>query len=340
MNGSRRNPAVLIIAFAISIGVAGVRANAFAATPAISVVLQLVAQSDAAAAGAIVAINLGLFAKEGLAVKIEHIDDGHMGPDDGSAIVIRLQDAHQVLLNRAGGSPAVAFAANYIDSSVTFFFRRDRQIRTPDDLLGKSVGYDPSSDTGLIFEWFLDKNPISRSRLREASNNPGPKQILANALDVLIGHIGVEDVAFQEAGVAIEKLDPRQYGVHALGTVYVANEALIRSRPDVLVRFLRALIAGWDQTYDNPDQAASMIQSLNGEPDKIPSLKRALDQQRQFVRPGGGRFGEIAQYKWSELQTFMLQRRLLKAPLNLKQATNTTIIAEAYRGYQSRPLEK
>jgi ABC-type nitrate/sulfonate/bicarbonate transport system substrate-binding protein len=327
---------VRIFLLSISIGSAGEFGCAFAAPQSPPIILQLEGQTDASVAGAIVALKAGLFAREGLAVKIETVGDSNLALEDRFAVVIRLQDAHQVLLDRAKGRPVVAFAGNYIDSSVAFFFRRDRRIRSPDDLPGKSIGYDPHSDSGLIFEWFLDKNPISRSHINEVPSNPGSKRILENTLDVLVGHVGVEDLTFEEAGISIEMLDPRQYGVHALGTVYVTNESAIEKNPDTLVRFLRALSEGWDLTYDKPDEAASMILGPTTAPDKISLLKRALVGQRQFLRPGGGRFGEIPQYKWNELQSFMLQRRLLKSPIGLKRATNATIIAEAYR-YQSRP---
>ena len=45
--------------------------------------------------------------------------------------------------------------ATGVDRSVTLLFRRDRQIRSEQDLAGKSLGYDFNSDTCLIFEWFL-----------------------------------------------------------------------------------------------------------------------------------------------------------------------------------------
>jgi ABC-type nitrate/sulfonate/bicarbonate transport system substrate-binding protein len=327
----------LLAVFAAS---AGECPNAVAAAQPIPILLQFVRQTEASAAGALVASKAGLFAREGLSVEIQNGEDYNANPEDHSAILIRVQDARQVLLDRARGSPVVAFAGNYIDSSVAFFFRRGRQIRSPDDLLGKAIGYDPNSDSGLIFEWFLYRNPISRSSIHEMSNQPGAKQILDNTLDVLVGHVGVEDLAFQTAGIAIETLDPRQYGVHALGTVYVTDEATIDKNSDTLVRLLRALIGGWDLAYDKPDQAVAMMEAANGEPNKIRSLRSAFDQQRQFLRPGGGRFGEVPQYKWNELQSVMLQRRMLKSPVDLRRATNMTIVAEAYRGYQSRPLEK
>jgi ABC-type nitrate/sulfonate/bicarbonate transport system substrate-binding protein len=322
----------------MAIGPFGNYPAALAATPSTPIVLQLVGPTDVSAAGAIMASKAGLFAREGLAVKLENIEDSNSKLEDPSAVVIRLQDAQQVLLNRARGLPVVAFAGNYIDSSVALFFRRDRKIRSLNDLLGKSIGYDSRSDTGLIFEWLLDKNPdFSRSHIAERPDNPGVKAISDNTLDVLVGHVGVEDAALAKAGIATETLDPRQYGVHALGTVYVANQNAIEKNPDIFVGFLRALVAGWDLAYDKSGQAITVIEISEDGQNRMSLEKNALRAQREFLRPGGGRFGEISQNKWSELQAFMLRRRMLKSPIDLKKATNMDLIAEAYRGSQNRP---
>lgn len=306
------------------------------------IALQLVGQTDVSAAGAVMASKAGFFAREGLTVRIENIAVGRDPKvEDPEAVVIRLQDARQLLLDRANGISSVAFAGNYIDSSVALFFRRDRKIRSLDDLSGKSVGYDAKSDTGLIFEWLLEKNPtFSRSHISEMPDAPGAKAISDNVLDVLVGHVGVDDAMLRSMGIATDSLDPRQYGVHALGTVYVVDEAIIDKKPDMLVGFLRALIAGWDLVYDKPGEASAAIESMDDGQSRMLPVKAALRAQREFLRPGAGRFGEITENKWRELQAFMLQRRMLKSPVDLRKATNANLIAEAYRGYENRRSEQ
>jgi NitT/TauT family transport system substrate-binding protein len=304
--------------------------SAVAQTP--SIILQLAGQSDLSAAGAIVASSAGLFAQQGLAVRIEPVENGGTNFENGSAIVIRLQNAREFLLARAGGAPLVAIAGNEVDSPVTLLFRRNRQIRSEQDLAGKSIGYDFNSDTGLIFEWFLAKNSVPRSRLTELSSNSGPNGIIDNKLDVLVGHLGIDDLALEKAGISYETLDPRQYGVHALGTVYVTTESSLRQNPDALIGFLRALITGWDLVYADIDQAVSMLEPGADSKSDRGMLRRALERERELLRPGGARFGEILKNKWSDMYAFMFQRRLIKSPIDLSRATDARLLAEAYRG--------
>ena len=105
----------------------------------------------------------------------------------------------------------------------------------------------------------LAKNSVARSRITELSSNSGPNGIIDNRLDVLVGHLGMDDLAPEKAGITYETLDPRQYGIHALGTAYVTTEASVRQNPDALIGFFRALIAGWELVYADLDQATLMI---------------------------------------------------------------------------------
>ncbi|MCK1396160.1 ABC transporter substrate-binding protein [Bradyrhizobium sp. 1] len=312
-------------------GLAGFLRDQACAAETTPVVLQLVDQTDVSAAGAIVALKAGLFAKYGLSVRIENIDGGDASLQKGDAIVIRLQNAREFLIARAAGVPLVVIASNYIDSSVVFYFRRDRKIRSPDDLVAKKVGYDSKSDTGFVFEWFLGKNSVSRSSLTEVATSAGPSGILDNTLDVLVGHAGVENVAFERNGVDYDVLDPRQYGVHIPGTAYLTTEANIRQNPDAIIRFLQALIAGWDLVYIDLDRTASMLAPPGSRESEIGLLRRSLEQQREFLRPGGARFGEVLKHKWSEIYAYMFQKRLIRSPIDLSRATDQKLLTEAYR---------
>ncbi|MBW7971553.1 ABC transporter substrate-binding protein [Bradyrhizobium sp. BR 10289] len=306
--------------------------GALAAGPeATSINLQFSGSPDVSLAGVMMASKLGFFAQQGLSVKLQSLQGRDGGTDDTPSIVISIQNARDFMIARASGVPLVAIAGNYVDSSAAFFFRRKKNIRSEQDLAGKSVGYDANSDTGLIFEWFLTKNSVARSSLTEVPVNPGAKGILDDKIDVILGHSGVENLIFEKAGLDYGTLDPRAYGVHALGTVYVVDEISFRQNPDALIRFLRALIAGWDYTYAKPDQAIEEIASVIGGDIDRSMLKRALERQREFIRPGGARFGEALRNRWNDLYIFMTQHRMIKAPIDLSKATDTKLLAEAYR---------
>lgn len=299
--------------------------------------LKLVDQSVASAAGLILARSEGLFTREQLSVQIEsHPTTPEVG--DHSDNVVLLVSAREYLRQRANGAPLRAFATNHADSPVSVFFRKDRMIRAPEDLVGKSIGYAGDPDSQIIFEWFLQKAGISRAKLKEVPSADW-HALISGELDVMTARTGIDDpitlsarypreaYAFSKAGIGLDFLDPRAYGVHAIGSVYATSEQAF-SNADRLVRFLRAAIAGWSLVYDDTAKAARYLPSPEFD---SAGFQSALERQRNYLRPGGQRYGEISRSRFSDLYQFMLQRRLVSTQLDFSRAVDERLIVEAYR---------
>ena len=104
----------------------------------------------------------------------------------------------------------------------------------------------------------------------------------------------MDDLAPEKAGITYETLDLRQYGIHALGTAYLAAGV----SPD---RRLGARLS-------DLDQATLMIGPETDSKSDRDMLRRALERERELLRPGGARFGEVLKNRWSDMYTFMVQR--------------------------------
>jgi ABC-type nitrate/sulfonate/bicarbonate transport system substrate-binding protein len=160
--------------------------------------------------------------------------------------------------------------------------------------------------------------------------------LLSGAVDVWPGHVGTEAYIFRQKGVAYEFLVPADFGIHVPGTVYFTTEGVIREQPDLVRRFLRAVIAGWELTYT--DEAMSISQIASYSPLALtPELIRfKLEQQRAFLRPFGLRFGEFDDTHWRSLQDILVQQRLIKEPIDLSRAVTFDFLRDVSR--RSRTL--
>lgn len=299
--------------------------------------LKLIDQSVASAAGPILARNEGLFARENLSVQLENQPTTAQLSDRQDNVVL-LVSAREFLQQRAKGVSLRAFATNHADSPVSLFYRKDRRIRAPEDLVGKSIGHAGYADGQIVFEWLLQKAGISRANLKEVPSADW-HALISGDLDVITARTSIDDPitlsardprnvsAFHNAGIDFDFLDPRAFGVHAIGSVYATTEQTF-SNADRLVRFLRAVTTGWSLVYDDTTKAARSLSSA--EFDSM-ALQGALERQRDYLRPGGQRYGEISRSRLSELYQFMLQRRLVSTQLDLSRVVDERSILEAYR---------
>ena len=281
-----------------------------------------------------VALSDGLFARDGLNVQIVPgtPDDGPLRSVSAGSQAIGVVGAEQFLEGRARGLPIIAFAAAYLETPVVFYARAASAITAPRDFVGKRVGYRPGSDTQIIYQALLDRQSISRAGVKEVRVDADPGPFTADDVDVWPGHVGTDAYALMQRNIDYSTIAPADYGIHVPGTVYFATQDLARDNPDLIRRFLHAVVAGWQTTYADEGQAVAQIAAYDPTTLTPAFVRFKLDRQRQLLRPFGARFGEFADTHWRDLQQILLRQRLIAAPVDLSQAVTSDFLADVYRG--------
>jgi ABC-type nitrate/sulfonate/bicarbonate transport system substrate-binding protein len=299
----------------------------------LSVSLYLNGQFDPSHAGEMVAARAGLFDSEGIRIEIK---SGNSEIDPIPLVssgvgLFGVSSADSFLVDRAKGAPIIAFAAAYVESPVVFYVLERSGIHTPSDFVGKRIGYEPGRDTAIIYQALMQKRSMSRSEVHEIRISPDVALLLSGVVDVLPGHVGMEAYALRHGGVGYTVLVPAEYGIHVPGTVYFTTETTVREQPDLVRRFLRGVIAGWERTYADETMSTPLIASYDPATFTPEFIHFRLEQQRQFLRPLGARFGEFEDSHWRFLQDILVQQRLIKEPIDLSRAVTFDFLRDAYR---------
>lgn len=288
---------------------------------------------DTGFAGEMVAARAGLFERAGLLVELR---PGGTGADpvrlvsDGTD-TIGVTGAENFLLARGNGAPIVAFAAAYLESPVVFYALEKSAIRTPSDLAGKRIGYRPGEGTAIMYEAMMAKLLLSRGMVREVKVGSDMAPFLRGVVDVWPGHAGLEAYTLTQEHIGYNVISPANYGVHVPGTVYFTAERTVRERPELIRRFLRTVIDGWELTYADYAKSIPLIASFDADRLTTDLIRFRLEQQRTLLRPLGARFGEFDDTHWRSLQAILIQQKLLKEPLELSSAVTYDFLSDAYR---------
>ena len=316
--------------------VAGRPAAAVDATPLAAAeggrrfVVCLGAPLDASAAGLIIAKSVGLFGRAGLDVELRPLASdaqavAAVAAGDGE---VGLVAAESFLRARASGVAVISFAAGLIESQVRFFALAAAGIRTPLDLVGKRVAYAPNGESATLYEAMLARLAIPRSRLTEIETVSGAAALLDGVVDLApLDEAG--EWRLIEKGARYTTLDPADFGVHMLDQVYFASEASVRDDRDRLDGFLKALIAGWERTYD--DRVASAIEIARTLGQTPARVQASLGRLRQLLRPMAARYGEFEREQWRQTEDLLVARQVLVAPLDLSATVDFALLREAYR---------
>lgn len=245
--------------------------------------------------------------------------------------MIGVARADSFLEARGKGVPIVAFAASFIESPVAFYVLKRSGLRGAQDFAQMWIGRRVGDDTEVSFDALVAKLGLPRSTMHEVPVRSDVAMLTRGDVEVWPGHVGKDDYALTKLGSDYVAVDPGSYGVRLPGSVYFASERTLQEHPQLILNFLRNVIAGWGLAYADTSLSAPMIAAFDYERLTPDSVRFALERQRDSVRPISARYCEFDELHWRSLQEILLRQRLLDQPVDLSLAVNYQFLKEAYR---------
>jgi putative hydroxymethylpyrimidine transport system substrate-binding protein len=319
----------LLAAFAVVPVLAGIPGGTRAADgEKVTVALDWYPNADHA--GLFLAQQRGYFGAEGLRVDL-------YTPSDPTTVLqtvgagkdtFGISYQTDVLLARAQGVPVVSVAALVQHPLLAVMAKKAAGITRPRDLVGKTVGYPgiPSQEAFLATMLETDGAKLTDVTLVNVSFNLVPALISGQADAVMGAYWTHETILAEREGYPVDVLRVEQWGVpDYYELVLVAGEDTVAKRADLVTAFLRATQHGYGDAI--ADQAAAL--------DALAAAYEAVDRdvEREGLRllvpvwtDGVTAFGEQTPARWDALGTWMKQRGLIPADLDVTRAYTTALL--------------
>lgn len=217
----------------------------------------------------VVAKQLGYFDVEGIDFAIQPggpAIDGVAVVASGRFEVGQVSSSPSNMLAVSQDLPVKVFATGLQQHPYTFFSLKKNPIRTPKDMVGKKIGI---QQTGLVLlRALLAKNKIDEKSMTIIPVGADMTPLMTGQVDTITGW-QTNTTALKPLGA--DRVDLRLWdtGVRLYALPYYAHTETLRSRPEMLVRFLRATARGWAYANKNRDAATDMLIK------EYPNLNRA-----------------------------------------------------------------
>jgi NitT/TauT family transport system substrate-binding protein len=240
-----------------------------------------------------------------------------------------------LLTARAEGKPLVAVAAIYQISPVIFFSLAEKNITRPQDLVGKTVGINLDSATGIAYRALLASQNIPYEDVNTVLRTSfDSSQLLNGEIDVLDGFVTNEPVLLRREGYNINMILASDYGISVYNNAIFTTEDMIANHPDVVEKFLRATFKGYDTAIDDPQKATETARpylSLTyGEGFDIQNEVDVMRTSLPLLQPAGSQVGMMTSDTWETTQQILLDQGLLSQPLDIQAAYNLTFLEKIY----------
>lgn len=281
-------------------------------------------------AGFYAADQLGYFAAEGL--QISFVEGGpevdFIGPVVGGGAQFGVAQPADVILARASGKPTRSIAVIYRRSPIVFLALKSTGIRRPQDFVGQRIRSSLTLDQTLrAMMAKIDVNPDQY----QIEYLPSEVELFASGdVPVWGGFINVFALDVQRAGYEINLIYPDDYGIHFYGDVLITTDDLIATDPDLVLRFTRAALKGWQHAVENPETTGAFVQKY--QPNADVELENArMVAALPLINTGEDHIGWIKPEIWASMEQTLRDQTILSTPLDITTVYNTSFLEEIYK---------
>lgn len=228
------------------------------------------------------ALEKGFYSAENIDVEIQPGKGGLQNLQllAGKAAQFAISTGDAVATAVGQGLPVRSVAAIFRTSPVGLGSLKDgANIRTPKDLVGKTMGFVPGEVPQILLPAVMNKAGLDPSSVKIA--NVDQASAVASLLQKKVDAIGAfSNAGFlniqsqsNNGGVLLRYAD---FGVQTIANSIATTTDTISTKPDLVKRFVRATLKGWVEAQKDPQSAVDALRKRF--PDAAPKPELALQQ--------------------------------------------------------------
>ncbi len=281
--------------------------------------------------GAYVAQEKGFFKDEGLNVTIEHSpgQGQHLQLLTAGKVQVTTQDAAVMLQRRADpGLPLVSIALIGQRGQQAYAALSTSGIKSLKDWEGHTVGYKgtPPPDLAAL----MKAAGVDESKVQLVNVGFDPRLLTEGKVDVYPVFKSNEPYLIQSWGYELNLWEAADFDVPSLGLAYVTSDETLKTKADVLVRFLRAALKGIAYAAENRDEAVQIVLKYAGPETDAAHMRFMLDSELEDAESEATQqhgVGWQTREQWQALATMLQEYQAM--PAVDVDAVFTTSILEA-----------
>jgi NitT/TauT family transport system substrate-binding protein len=240
-----------------------------------------------------------------------------------------LSNAAGILQARANGSPLVAIGTVLQRNPLSVISLKSTGIQQPQDLVGKTVAASEGGATQLLNALLTSQGIDPASVNIVPRTDFGVGVLLDGSVDALVGWIINEGVAVKEAGQEPAFLLLNDYGIPDYATLLFTSEDMIKNKPDLVERFLRGVIAGWEDVVKDPEAATTETLKYNDQLKYDEQLNR-LQASIPLLQPSRAKISYMDKATWENTYQVLRSAGVITQDVDVSSTFTTSFLDRIY----------
>lgn len=215
------------------------------------------------------------------------------------------------------GEPVVALASIMQHSPATWIVT-DPSIHTLHDLVGKRLmAILPVTESVEHFAPFL-KEGIPLERLRMLPTSFSVDSLLNDETDAMNAYLSNEPFLLRQRGIPYRTIQPRSYGIDFYSDVLFTRASLVQDKPDLVERFLKASLRGWEEAVRDRSEVVKLIHEKYAPEKSIEHLTFEANTLIELMSADLVQVGHMNPGRWDHIAETFAKFDLIPEDLDLR----------------------
>jgi NitT/TauT family transport system substrate-binding protein len=156
------------------------------------------------------------------------------------------------------GAPVKAIGVALQLSPMAAMGLAEKNIKTPKDIIGKTVAMTPGDSMSQIWPLFLKKTGLQEGQYKVVSGDGQTKlnAVINGQADLLLGYVMDQNIKIQDATrKPVTVIRFADYGITMISSGIIANKDTLANKADLVRRFMRATTRAFEETEKAPEAA-------------------------------------------------------------------------------------
>jgi len=267
----------------------------------------------------------GYYKAEGLDVEI--LPGGPYISSDGlvasGAVQFGMNSSDHVLEAIANsGEPLLAVGATMQHDPQGILLHADSPIHTWADLDGHTIAVKPGSTW-----WEFIRKKFHLDHVHEIPATYSVANFLQDPTYIQQGFVTSEPFFAQKAGAPTRMLLNRDAGYDPY-RVFYTSQPYAAAHPDIVAKFTRASLRGWQAYLANPGPTNALLQKLNPalNPDWMNFSYQALRDGHFITGDDNAHIGQFDPTRWTTMSQQLLDLKVIQKPIDTTTAYTTKFL--------------
>jgi len=211
-------------------------------------------------AGVLFAKEQGWYEEAGIDLTVRGWKKGVSTVDEviDGKIQIGVTGGDVIIRARAEEKAVRAIGVQFQKSPLCLLSKKEREIKTPQQLAGKKVGIgSPKSE--LMAKVVLANQGLKFEDIIPVRIGWDLRPLVNDEIDVFPAFMNNEPMTMKEKGYETNLIPAFKYGYDFYSEVYFVTDTMIRKQPDMVRKFLDATLRGWKEAFRDPAATAKLI---------------------------------------------------------------------------------